>query len=694
MGRFFLTLVLGVGLFCLVGWQLGFFSGEGRANADVKVNSKAVPPDQLGEPLYDLKVADIPLPNGQVRGRDPLVATGHMNVIEKANLPSEVEGQLLFVGTEVPEGAAQVAGSAAFLGEDYQIAWINQGDSKLIQLYRRLYEGNVVDNDQMVAMINPARALGELQKNRLKINVAQLEQQAAEAAAKEADARWVRAYELFKNKTMAAEEFGTYTLAKIKYYQDNLAKIEGISVAKFDARNSEILFRQHEVRNKIPKQRCQIQTIYRRLSEAVKSQEPIMELWSLDRLMAEALVPVPYLDRLTSARVTIEPIQEQEPFKQLKSHKSAVNAITITGDEKMPLILSASEDNTVCVWTPSSKGPIRVLDHPNPVRSVACSPSSAKLNYWLTGDSEGNVYFWNQTKDLDQQKTLIPKVHRDAVTSLAISSDGRFFATGGADGAINLFTVDDQEAPVLKYPLNAAHGVEKPHLGPVTSLTFTPQSRLVSASKDNTLRAWNLREKGAFLQGKIHEKRAGSVGQLGVSPDGSLMLFDHGKDLQILSVLDGRTINTLHNPAGSIPFDTFALYSPDGQTLLTTGGTEGRLQLWRNPGTTDRAFEIRQFVPQERAAATCAAYSSYPGLGGGGLFAASGSQDGYVYLWALPGKSEIDRHRVDNARLKFVSQNQEASGQVRVGVEVLNPFTAEFPNGRYRPGQPVTILFE
>ena len=97
---------------------------------------------------------------------------------------------------------------------------------------------------------------------------------------------------------------------------------------------------------------------------------------------------------------------------------------------------------------------------------------------------------------------------------------------------------------------------------------------------------------------------------------------------------------------------------------------------------------------REVAPVSCAAYSNFPGLESAAPFVASGSQDGTVYLWALPTRLEIQSHRMTNARLRLVTNSQDASGQIRVGVEVLNPITPEHRNGRFRPGQPVSIAFE
>jgi hypothetical protein len=111
------------------------------------------------------------------------------------------------------------------------------------------------------------------------------------------------------------------------------------------------------------------------------------------------------------------------------------------------------------------------------------------------------------------------------------------------------------------------------------------------------------------------------------------------------------------------------------------------MQLWRAPAEAQRGFEVRQYVTDERAAVTCAAFA--PAAANGSQFAASGSKDGFVYLWPVPSKQEVDTHRILNVPVKLLAKNVEfGSGQVRLGVEVNNE------EGRLTPGRPVTIVFE
>src|SRR5262249_32988508 len=246
------------------------------------------------------------------------------------------------------------------------------------------------------------------------------------------------------------------------------------------------------------------------------------------------------------------------------------------------------------------------------------------------------------------------------------------------------------------YPFDSAHDVHEPHQGSITALHFTPETKLVSASRDGTVRVWGLYQFGARLD-RREEGRQGTVPQLDVDQTGKLMLFDKlGKELQILSVDTGRYICSLQNPHGAIPFETFALFSPDASLLLTAGAAEGRLQLWQAPTERSRGFEVRQFVSGDRSPATCAAFDNEAGkaLNGDGGFAVSGTKDGYVYVWAIPNKTDLVNHPILPPRPPRTSPSQENTQQIRISVELRNVTDEQHPDGRLTPGRPVTIVIE
>lgn len=773
MGRVLLSLLLGGGIFALVGYQAGLFTktkpdtvvapknGGDQArkqasSAELKLGAWLFKP--AAAPMLKFAQADPSLK------RDPVVLGGHMTVLDKIDVSSNLPGQLLFIGEEVPEGAAQVAGVGPFLYEPFQYAPVEQAGRELIVLYRRLYEDQIVHGNQVVAKINPAKALGELAIKRARVSASHAESRAAVAAFEEAKKRYERADRLFKDKIIAAEDHGAALLTMIKFYEDSVTKGEAVRLSMIEEDQAEIQLRLHDVRNKIPAQRSFIKTIYRNRGEALREQEPVLQLYSLERLRAEALVEVQDLARIRPGiRVTIEPTQEEGPLRVLPGHRGEITGVAVMGKPTQPLIFTASEDRFVAIWNRYSRSPLQELAHPEPVRSLAVSPplpgkkdaaaaqedagkeNPGKANQadtgakdeagrmlCLAGLANGSIYVW-EVKQTDQGVEIVssepsipkPKVieraHRDAVTSLAFSPDGAFFATGSADSTINLYRTSDLG---LIYRFDAEHGAVNPHSGAITSLHFIPQQvdpadmddaartedealrakgealttiQLVSASRDNSVRLWKLMQNGAALRSVPLTGRSGTVPYLGVSRDGKYLLFDRGKDLQLLSGQDSRKLNTLKHTVAGVAFDTLAVFSPDSSLLLTAGAAEGHLQIWRAPTETARGFAVWTLAPneKERFPVTCAAFSPAAGQPGDASFVVSGTKEGYVYLWPVPTADEMNGHRIKNVPVGPVGQSLDATArQVRVGMEIPNPPTARHPNGRFLPGRPVTIVID
>jgi WD40 repeat protein len=364
----------------------------------------------------------------------------------------------------------------------------------------------------------------------------------------------------------------------------------------------------------------------------------------------------------------------------IKSHHGEVTCVGFCADGQH--FVSGSEDNSVCVWERGRVDSVLKLRHKAPVRSLACSPKGAWL---LVGCADGSITLWDLTQPKEPIKTNSDQ-HRGPVTALAFSPDGDYFASGGEDNSIVMWKANGEKL----YAFDAEHGVNDPHQGTITSLNFTPQCTLVSASRDNTLRIWNLGKNGAKQAMAPITNRGGTVGQLGVSPQG-LMLFDKGKSIQLLSMADSSTVCVLDNLAGTNPFDTLALFSPDGSLMMTGGAGEGRLHLWKTPTRNTRAYQVRELVTKDRSGITSAAFAP-----GKNRFAVTGSKDGFVHIWALPDEATVANHQIwldgNKQALKLdLVELETNAGKTRIAANVENPQSG--PEGyRLRPGQRVTVV--
>ncbi len=710
MGRFIAVVLLAAGIGGGVAWHLGKFDsfpiiGTRGGQPPIVDNGNpeltpTIDPALLGSDLYVRVPLEKPLANQERHGADPVIVAGVLGAIEKMDVCTRVPGEILFVGQEIPEGVCQVTGTALLLQGKVQTALVELGDSKHYKLFCRLSEGDVVEEGAKIASIDPAKAIHGIHEKSTKVFAAEAEATASGKIFVEAERRLELDLRLWQQKTLSETDLSNSKLTATKQYAEWVAKKEGTKLANIDLTQAKLILGYHYASNKLPVKASIVKTIYKRTGEAVKELEPIMHLYAVDRLNAEGLVELQFASRLTlGKKVSVEPTRETSPLRVWRSHKKEVTAVAVTHSG---LAASASEDGTVCLWDERYSGPVALFAHSQPVQTLACSPAGpegTKIHWLLAGLADGSIAVW----DLDnvkpeanaEPKMILKSQHGGAVTALAFSPNGRFFASGSTDGAIVMWDTQSN-APTgdyRAYPFDAEHGVGSRHSGQITALHFTPQCTLVSAARDNTLRIWDLKEKGAMLKSVPIAGRSGNVGSLGVSRDGSTILFDQGKTLQFLTP-DGRAAATLQNPAGTIPFETLAEFSPDASLLLTAGASEGRMQLWKAPTDGKRGFELRQFVTSERSGVTSAAFFD-ANAKGEIPYAISGAKDGVVYLWGLPTRGDIKNHRIENVTLNQISQNVETR-QIRIGVEVPNENRQieGQADDRLIPGQPVTIVIE
>lgn len=633
------------------------------------------------EPLYppapDLHAgAVVPPPSARP---DPIVISGcNLTSLKTWSVPSPREGRLLFVGTEVDPMTPD--------GPGIYSATIDLGEKLVLKKYRELQENvDIIEPGQMVALVDPAVAQNELETKQAKISAAIADHVAAQAMHKEAEERLKTSERLVRNGGVTPEDYRAAILARDKYREEEKSKLEAVKVARIEANQALILLKQHTIRNTMPS-RGVVKTIFKKTSEAVKSLDPVMQLYGIDRLRAEGLVEVQYYEHLrVGMKAIIEPQIEQAPLKDLQGPRGEITSVAITSDEKAPLIVAGSVDRNLYIWIPTQRTPRYMLAHPAVVRTVVCSPREAGGNWCLSGCDDGSLRLWDLNKPQNKPVWETRTSQRSAITALAFSPNGQFFATGSEDNTICLW---DTNTGNLKYTFDADHGADDPHQGTITSLHFTPQCRLVSASRDGTLRIWSLHSNGVRLVKTVTD-RGGTVTQLGVSPDGRWTLFDKGRTLHLLSLPDGITSSLLQNPVGAAPFETLALFSPDSSLLLTAGAPEGRLQLWRAPMENARGYEVRQFVTPEKAPVTCAAF------GPQGQYVVSGTKDGIVYIWNVPTRQQVEEHPIRGLTLSMIEQVLDANNrQVRIGVDVTNPVDGEHPYGRLRVGKTATVVIE
>lgn len=561
------------------------------------------------------------------------------------NAPSKNDGKLLEYCTEFDPARETVAESDIFT------------QPRTGKKYRRLKVGETVKEGQLIAIMDdtvPAANFA-VAEAALQANIAK----------RDADREILRVADEELKMTQGLGVVATASevrrnMAQRDRAKADLAEAEGqILKSVEEKKKADVILKEHEIRSDIP---GEIKRFYRRAGESIKALEPVAEIQNLDMMRVEGMVSVENLFLGAKLRQgQHEPkvvVERAEPFAQELAleggHRQAVRAVAVSKDPRRPLIISASEDKTVGVWDRQTGRQIVIWQHDAPVRAVACTSKAADADLCLSGADDGVARLWDLSnptagKPLREMKGR----HQQRIVFAAFAPNGQTAATAD-DREIIIWDVGTGD---MKYR------IANPHNGPVTSLQFTPQSTLVTAGRDRTIRVWQLGDKGAAPKNVI-EHRTGDVPVLGVSPDGQRVLFDQEEALNVLAIADGRTEGFMPVPSDTTKFSTFALFSPDGRLVLAAGTSDNPLQVWRAPTEGTRATMLRRLAVGSTSTPTCAAFAP------DGSFAVTGTQDNRILVWGLPNEQESKREIT--ASIAYVDKSIEsARGQTRIWAEKL-----------------------
>ncbi len=617
-------------------------SGSGEA-ANVST------PIDIGAPLYPSAAMPKPAIQGQLKAEPLVVQQATIQFDELITLGSQVDGVLELIATPLEPGKVYDPADPNFSG---RLVTHPRDDS---WWHVRLIEGDPIKEKQILALFDDSQAI--LQKDSLAASLSAAQMAHDQAKASEKDYQYAQEMIDRNSATSALEkiryrvEYGNSRVTTARLFQE-LTRYSGEKALAEDK------YARHKMISPI---NGRIVRVLRSRGSTVKIGEPILEIQSTARFRVEGTLDWQEAEKLQpSMPVMVEPIRSLSPEPFTERHLQEVTGIAITGHAN-PLMVSSSNAETIIIWDflGTKKGEPHVCTHPSgvAVKSIAATSSKAKVQRIATGGSDGKVRVYDlpNPASLPDQPTLeFEESHGQAVTAIAFSPDGNYMATA-AGRDVYLW---DLETRKKKYSFPAEHRDD------VKALQFTPQTNLVTVCRDKAARLWAIGQNGATVS-KTLNYRSGAVDVLGVSSDGSRILFDQDATrLDLVQLGDNRSTGHLLNTGGNLRFANFALFSQDDKLIVTAAGdadTKGEMQLWSTPDS-GRGSERRRLVTRDRAPVTCAAFAK----DAQNTYVVAGTQTGVLHYWKVPNNST---NAAMPGRVISVTRRDSRTGQIRVEVE-------------------------
>lgn len=193
---------------------------------------------------------------------------------------------------------------------------------------------------------------------------------------------------------------------------------------------------------------------------------------------------------------------------------------------------------------------------------------------WVADSIAGRGGFVRQYALADLTEVAVWKAHEDSVLGLALSGDGKWLATAGADRVMKRWDAEDHRLA----------GVYEGHTNQVLSVVFEPTgTRIATAGADREVKVWDreTREQDAVLGDKRQVFTALAWGKdgvslVGVTDRGAGSAFSEIKKHTGEQRSDTGKVKVLEKVTSAL--QTVAV-SPDG-ALAAAGGGDGRLHVW------------------------------------------------------------------------------------------------------------------
>ena len=267
--------------------------------------------------------------------------------------------------------------------------------------------------------------------------------------------------------------------------------------------------------------------------------------------------------------------------------------------------------------------------HRNYVTTVAFSPDG---RYILSGSSDTTVRLWDTATATELRRF---EGHFNTIWSVAFSSDGNYILSGSEDKTVRLWgTATGKE-----------HMRFEGHRNTVLSVAFSYDGNyIVSGSEDKTVRLWDTAT-GKELRQLVDHNYSVCVWSVAFSPDTRFILTGSWDNtIRLCETATGKMVRQFVGHLGSV---NSVAFSPDGIFVLS-GSSDTTVRLW----DTATATELRRFEGHNEYV-TSVAFSP------DGRYILSISGDQTLRLWEVASAKEIRRFEGHSDNLSTVAYSPD-----------------------------------
>lgn len=235
-------------------------------------------------------------------------------------------------------------------------------------------------------------------------------------------------------------------------------------------------------------------------------------------------------------------------------HTDEISSVSFSPDSQ--IVATASFDSTVKLWNREGKYLQTLRGHGENVFGVTFSPDA---QFMVTGSSDKTAKIWTrQNGRWRQLRTL--SGHEAMISTVSVSPDNQTIATSSYDQTVRLWTREGEPISTLK------------HDKKVSSVSFTPDNKVVTAGFDGMLRFWDA--SGEFIsEFRAHDE---NITQVIVSSDGQFLATSSWDSTVRIWNKDGKRIYEL-TTRSSTP--TSISFSPHGRAIAI-GHVDATARIW------------------------------------------------------------------------------------------------------------------